>query len=618
MKITRFSPHLGLPLATFVNLQSITVPLVHRIEVDVGLRRTDDKRSTVVLVLSVFSLISGIFGVVALTLRMLEKKIKWSTRLAMLGSFLQGILCILAVVLFHFIEKKNDEKYTEAIVYKLIAGSASLVAGSLALFNYLQSLKEHQNWYVWVDPDLSNDQRQFIILTIVSMTYMSLFSTLYSVLENWAFDKSLYWCISTFLTIGFGDLTPKSALGLVVFPPLSFIGILLMGSNIYAMRNLFLEVLAVKLASQYSQFLIVHNKEVQPDEASNRPEPRLFPAPPPPIDFAKLPGTRIATSPTSGSPLSGRLELGVSLDSSASMFLQPPTATKAARRKSPKQSPQHHEEDEPVFPRFPTHHTVGPSVLARDRRKMTISRSKRLPSVTILANETLKEQHIIKATQEAIIRQMVYSLVVVVANVFLSAVIFAYFEDWSFGEGLYFSYCAFMTIGYGDYVLRNYVSRSIFIWYIFLAVGSSTYLFSMLSELAIDKWTVTTETIAKRVDRYETKAKWKQQYGSPSFSPQISPNIVPISIKGKEKVLDDQLLGPPAQDWVQEQQPKTSGALAKDIAAGMEREQQPRAYAISIARSEDAVAIGPLFKRTGSAGSQDEALEPLLRPVEDE
>jgi hypothetical protein len=34
----------------------------------------------------------------------------------------------------------------------------------------------------------------------------------------------------------------------------------------------------------------------------------------------------------------------------------------------------------------------------------------------------------------------------------------------------------------------------------------------MITELAMNEWTVTSDTISKRVDRYETKAKWKHVY----------------------------------------------------------------------------------------------------------
>jgi Ion channel len=139
-----------------------------------------------------------------------------------------------------------------------------------------------------------------------------------------------------------------------------------------------------------------------------------------------------------------------------------------------------------------------------------------LPTVTIIGNKTLNQKHIIKATRDAIFRQTIIAIIILSLNILFGALIFAYHESWSFGEGLYFSYCSILTIGFGDYYLKSFISKTIFIWFIFLAIGSCTYLISMISELAFDSWKVTEESIAKRVDRYETKARWKKRYGSPS------------------------------------------------------------------------------------------------------
>jgi hypothetical protein len=56
------------------------------------------------------------------------------------------------------------------------------------------------------------------------------------------------------------------------------------------------------------------------------------------------------------------------------------------------------------------------------------------------------------------------------------------------------------------------ISRSIFIWYAFLGIASTTYLGSMLAEYASDQWKFTVERIEKRVDRYEKKAELKRLY----------------------------------------------------------------------------------------------------------
>jgi hypothetical protein len=134
--------------------------------------------------------------------------------------------------------------------------------------------------------------------------------------------------------------------------------------------------------------------------------------------------------------------------------------------------------------------------------------------VTIIGNKTLNQKHILKATRDAIRRQTLIAIIILTLNILFGASIFAYHESWSFGEGLYFSYCSILTIGFGDYYLKSFISKTIFIWFIFLAIGSCTYLISMISELAFDSWRVEEESIAKRVDRYETKARWKQKYAS--------------------------------------------------------------------------------------------------------
>ena len=105
----------------------------------------------------------------------------------------------------------------------------------------------------------------------------------------------------------------------------------------------------------------------------------------------------------------------------------------------------------------------------------------------------------------------------------------------------------------------------------------------MLSELAFDQWKVEEDHIAKRVDRYETKARWKQKYASPALSPQV---------KGKGKEVD-----PPAHD-VDHVEP-----LVLD-APEMEREIKPRAYSVSISRSPSSFTQ-PRFlsKNTSTSGN---------------
>lgn len=395
MKFLVLFPLILLPLSTFINLQSITVPIVHRIELlKLNGHPSLEQRSTLVMVFSIASLSFGFIGNAALFVRMLEKKIKWMTRLIMIGALGQGILALLALILFHALEKTQNYLYTESAIYKMIAATSSLISLAMIFYNYLENIRKHQVC-VWVSRGLSYEQRQFILLLISSLSYISLSAGLYTYLEDWQFDQSLYWIFSALLTIGFGDVTPITTAGMALFPLISFFGIALVGSNIYAMRNLFLEVLAMKLASQYSKFMSIPD-----DDDDNRPDEMHSPhdlyipyrdalARKTPITIPIVPSRtadlefelKKAHSSHNYTDKKGH-QLGVSLDSSEALRQikkqKEASSTKIATPQPPTQ---------PEYLDLPFSRTYTEPIRKVVRRKtMTISRSTRFPSVTIIAN----------------------------------------------------------------------------------------------------------------------------------------------------------------------------------------------------------------------------------------
>lgn len=522
-----------IPISTFLNMQSMTVPLANRIDTlpsaILNASQPLESHSVVVIVFSVLSLIAGGAANISLIVRMLERKIKWSTRIAILCLFLQAVLALFTLALFHTVDRTNEHKYTEAVVYKILSTVASIGAGVSLLIKYISNGRRNQV-YVWLLYDLSNEQRQFIILTVCSMTYLTICSFIYAELENWAFELSLYWAISTFLTIGFGDVVPESTWGLILFPFITSLGVLLVGSTIYAMRNVYLESLAIRLASNYSKFIIVHGRDGELHTPPSTFSSNVTQA----LDIeAHTNRRRTFTEP--------QMRLGVSLESQVlpPPMMDPIEANEVAALSIPRNR---------KVSRLATFDATVPLEHDQRRKTLKITRSKRLPAVTIVGHHSLSESLVAKATSEEIVKQACWALLSVLVNVAAASGIFALLERWSFWRGCYFTYLSFMTIGYGDVVLKNYVSRSIFIWYIFFAIGSWTYLFSMISELAFDEWSIETESIAKRIDRYEVKAKWKQMY-SPLVTCQKGPRngegsvaastSFPLDRKGKEIDIDD-------------------------------------------------------------------------------
>lgn len=118
-----------LPVATFLNVQSVTVPTwltwpndgpeSHFIKPSSSYYRPPPiengvySQPAIVLVFSIASLFFGIVANIALFIRMLEKKIKWTTRIFIVGSICQGTISLLLVFIFLAITHiSKDDKHS--------------------------------------------------------------------------------------------------------------------------------------------------------------------------------------------------------------------------------------------------------------------------------------------------------------------------------------------------------------------------------------------------------------------------------------------------------------------------------------------------------------------------
>lgn len=146
------------------------------------------------------------------------------------------------------------------------------------------------------------------------------------------------------------------------------------------------------------------------------------------------------------------------------------------------------------------------------RKTLVVSRGDYLPSLTVVGGKELKRREIQQMTRKTISIQISFAFLLEILNVLIFGGFFAWVEGWNFFEGIYFAVTSLLTIGYGDYILCGTLSRSVFIWYVFFGIASSTFLLAMLAESAFDQWSVTVQNIEKRVGRYEKKAELKRKY----------------------------------------------------------------------------------------------------------
>jgi hypothetical protein len=360
---------------------------------------------------------------------MLERKIKWTTRLVMIGSWSSGIIGAVSLVLFFALRKVHDISYNEAVVYLLLASATSLIAASMITYQ-IHLNEQHHQLYTWTLYQLSLVQRQLIILTISSVVYISVVSFIYTQVEKWPFEFALYWCIVSFTTIGFGDYSPKTVMGMILVPPMTFIGIGLIGITMWSLRNVFLEFLALSLASEYNKVFVENVIYEVPIPSTDDIQPMDRPPIPPKSIQKQRKGVN-----------------GLFQDTDLTSHSLPSSSQVPRSRSS---SPPRLMEDRDTLPQHtPLRHHSFSEGGSHDHshRTMTISRSSRFPSLTIVGNESLREHHIEMATVNIIKKQALYSFSIVVVNIVFSGIVFAYLEGWTVWEGFYFAYCSFTTIG---------------------------------------------------------------------------------------------------------------------------------------------------------------------------
>jgi hypothetical protein len=198
-----------IPLSTFVNLQSITVPFPLAYP-----------KFTLIHLVSLVGFGFGLVSTVALFIRMLEKKIKWTTRITIASAILQSICIFISLFLYQIFKHGSDLSIIEVIVYRIISGIGSLCGGILYSYHILQNKNQVYSWTLY---DLSLEQRQLILLTICSFSWIGIWSFIYSHIEGWSFEFALYWCVCSFTTIGFGDYSPKSQIGKLGVPLVTFV-----------------------------------------------------------------------------------------------------------------------------------------------------------------------------------------------------------------------------------------------------------------------------------------------------------------------------------------------------------------------------------------------------------
>ncbi|KAF9408860.1 Potassium channel [Podila epigama] len=110
------------------------------------------------------------------------------------------------------------------------------------------------DWYRgFPSAGLSATLKALIISSFVMTIVIIIGAAIYSTLENWTFDDAVNFCIVSFATIGYGDLSPKTSAGRIIFFFYGLLGISSLGFFVVSLRNAVIEQFQWRLVDRFSK-----------------------------------------------------------------------------------------------------------------------------------------------------------------------------------------------------------------------------------------------------------------------------------------------------------------------------------------------------------------------------
>lgn len=130
-----------------------------------------------------------------------------------------------------------DMAFSQAFYYAIFSAGLYFLCASLMLTTVIGAYLGHYD----KEFKLTMSQRTLMLQTISFLVYLLVGSVIYSHIEGWYFLDAVYWADFTLLTVGIGDITPRTDLGRGLLFPYAIGGIITIGLVIGSIRSLVLE-----------------------------------------------------------------------------------------------------------------------------------------------------------------------------------------------------------------------------------------------------------------------------------------------------------------------------------------------------------------------------------------
>lgn len=122
--------------------------------------------------------------------------------------FVASLVLVVALLLLSFKYKRPDAGFTEGFWFGVLTCALYASCAVTCFLNFLGYLLD----YYSPDFNLDRSERGLIIYTFILAIWFSWGSAVFSVVLGISYSNGLYFCVQTLLTIGFGDIPPKTDL----------------------------------------------------------------------------------------------------------------------------------------------------------------------------------------------------------------------------------------------------------------------------------------------------------------------------------------------------------------------------------------------------------------------